>query len=72
MEQVCKNAIKKSGGPTVLAQRLAEAGVRISPQAISQWKAIPSGRAVLIEQISGISRHELRPDIFGPAPETAA
>lgn len=25
-------------------------------------------RAVEIERVTGISRHELRPDIFGPAP----
>lgn len=41
----------------------------ISRQAIGQWKAVPAERVLALESISGISRYELRPDLYGPAPE---
>lgn len=40
----------------------------ITPQAISQWKKVPADRVLDVERVTGISRHELRPDIFGPPP----
>lgn len=42
----------------------------ITPGALSQWSQVPPDRAIDVERITGISRHELRPDIFGPAPTT--
>ena len=30
---------------------------------------IPANRAIAVETITGISRYELRPDVFGPAPD---
>jgi len=44
----------------------------ISRAAISQWQEVPIGRVLGVEEITGISRHELRPDIYGPKPEKAA
>jgi DNA-binding transcriptional regulator YdaS (Cro superfamily) len=36
-------------------------------------RQVPADRAVAFEKITGISRHVLRPDVFGPPPwETAA
>ena len=29
---------------------------------------IPAERVTAVEKVTGISRHELRPDVFGPAP----
>jgi DNA-binding transcriptional regulator YdaS (Cro superfamily) len=56
-------AIEKLGGPAVLAEIL-----NITPQAVGQWKGKPPAKRVLkIEEASGVSRHLLRPDIFGPA-----
>jgi len=40
---------------------------RITPQAISQWKQVPADRARDVETVTGISRHDLRPDVFGEA-----
>jgi DNA-binding transcriptional regulator YdaS (Cro superfamily) len=40
----------------------------ISPSAISQWQRVPVERVIEIERLTGISRHELRPDIY-PASE---
>lgn len=49
--------------PSVLAARLG-----LTPQAISLWKRVPAERVLDVEQATGISRHVLRPDVFGPAP----
>lgn len=42
----------------------------VDKSTILRWERgqIPPERAVEVERITGISRHELRPDIFGPAP----
>jgi DNA-binding transcriptional regulator YdaS (Cro superfamily) len=67
MDEICKQAIEVAGGPAKLAKVLGG----ITSQAISQWKKIPPHRVIAIEAASGISRHRLRPDIYGPAPEAA-
>jgi DNA-binding transcriptional regulator YdaS (Cro superfamily) len=72
MEEICTKAVEGCGGPAKLAAALTERGIKITPQAISQWKRVPADRAILVEVITGISRHELRPDVFGGHPETAA
>ncbi|WP_425087795.1 transcriptional regulator [Stappia sp.] len=72
MEEICNRAIGGAGGPAKLAAALSERGVKITPQAISQWNRVPSGRVIVVEEITGISRHELRPDIFGAVPERVA
>lgn len=56
-----KNAV---GGSTELARAIGG----LTPQAISQWEVVPANRVLKVEEVTGISRHELRPDIFGPAP----
>lgn len=61
MEQALKIAIDRAGGAT----RLAKAIGGITPQAISQWKVCPVNRVVQVEVATGVSRNELRPDIFG-------
>lgn len=50
------------------AQELAM-GLGISPSAISQWDRIPAERALDVERLTGIPRHDLRPDLY-PASET--
>lgn len=39
----------------------------------SRWengrRPIPPGRVLTLERVTGISRHTLRPDVFGPAPD---
>lgn len=41
----------------------------VSPQAVSQWvkgqRPVPPRLALQIEQLTGVSRHCLRPDVFG-------
>lgn len=54
---------------TVGVAKLARALGNITPQAISQWKRVPPERVIEVERATGISRHVLRPDIFGPEPK---
>lgn len=72
MEEICNRAIGRAGGPAKLAAAITCRSVKITPQAISQWKRVPPDRVIVVEEITGISRHELRPDIFGPAIEREA
>ncbi len=66
--QVALNrAIEKAGNAVILARYLG-----ITKGAISQWKVCPPGRVMQIEELTGISRYELRPDIFGETPPSAA
>lgn len=39
----------------------------------TRWaqRRVPAERVVEVEAITGISRHALRPDIYGPAPQPA-
>lgn len=36
----------------------------ITAQAISQWTRVPVERVLDVERITGVPRHELRPDIY--------
>lgn len=61
-----ENAKEKLGGNVGISRALDGA---ITPQAVSQWDKIPVKRAIELEAKTGIPRHELRPDIFGPVPQ---
>lgn len=39
----------------------------VTPGAISQWREVPADRVLDVERLTGISRHVLRPDVFGVA-----
>ena len=49
-------------------KRLADAA-GVTPQSVTKWKrtGVPPRRVLELERLSGISRHELRPDVFGKA-----
>lgn len=59
-EAVTRRAIKKAGGPTALGRALG-----LSRQAVEQWVVIPPERCLQVELITGVSRYELRPDVYG-------
>jgi DNA-binding transcriptional regulator YdaS (Cro superfamily) len=45
--------------------------IGVTPQAISQWKRVPSSRVIAVERATGVCRHDLRPDLYPrdePAP----
>ena len=64
MDAILKKAIEKAGGATALAKSL-----NITTQAISQWKKVPASRVLQVEAatLGAVTRHELRPDVFGAA-----
>ncbi len=68
MEASLESAKKSAGGSVGLAKALGD----ITPQAISQWTKVPAERVLDVERITGVSRYELRPDIFGPHPVAPA
>ncbi len=61
---------KRLNGERGLKVRMAHE-LGITHGAISQWDRVPAERVLDVERITGISRYELRPDIYGPAPELA-
>lgn len=52
-------------GPGELAIKL---GGVVGRQAITMWTVVPPEHVLAVEAVTNISRHELRPDIFGPVP----
>lgn len=59
-------AIEKLGtGQAGIARLLG-----VSPQAVNQWvsssRPVPPRHVLAIEAATGVSRHLLRPDVFGP------
>lgn len=52
-------------GPGELAAKI---GRGIGRQAITMWTVVPPEHVLAVEAATNISRHELRPDIFGPLP----
>jgi DNA-binding transcriptional regulator YdaS (Cro superfamily) len=44
----------------------------VTPAMWSRWETgarlVPANRVLEIERLTGVSRHELRPDVFGSAP----
>lgn len=44
----------------------------IGPNALSQWKDVPPEHVLTIERETGVSRHDLRPDVFGPVEQQAS
>lgn len=57
-----------SGGQAALARALG-----ISDAAVSQWKRCPASRVLAVEAATDakVSRHDLRPDVFGAQEEAA-
>lgn len=55
-------------------KRLA-AALGVTPPAICQWHQVPAERVLHVERVTGVSRHDLRPDIYpreAPAADAAA
>ena len=61
-----KRARAEAGGASAIARALG-----LTPQAVLQWEVVPAERVLDVERVSGVSRYELRPDVFGVAPEAA-
>lgn len=69
MNAPLKKAIILAGGPANIARKL-----KITSQAISQWEVAPANRCIDLENMTNgkVTRHQLRPDIFGSKRTEAA
>lgn len=60
-------AIEKLGAGQAGIARL----LGVTPQAVNQWvsgtRPVPPRHVLVVEAATGVSRHLLRPDVFGPA-----
>lgn len=63
MSSMTKIAIKRAGGAPLVARELG-----LTRQAITKWEEVPAKHVLAIERLSGVTRYELRPDIYGPHP----
>jgi DNA-binding transcriptional regulator YdaS (Cro superfamily) len=77
METEIEKACRLADGQSKLAERLAAAGKKVSPQAVHKWiKAgrVPPDKAVLIEQLLGgrVRAEQLCPDFDWPPRGVAA
>ena len=63
-------AVQAAGGKQSDLARI----LGVTPQAVNQWvqgtRPVPAQHCLAIEQATAgsVSRHDLRPDVFGPAP----
>lgn len=69
MNDTVNEIIKRGGGCSALGRSMG-----ITHAAIRRWKLlgrVPAERVLEVERLTGISRHELRPDIY-PTEDRAA
>ncbi|PPU41854.1 YdaS family helix-turn-helix protein [Xanthomonas arboricola] len=71
-----ERAVEAAGGQSALA-RLLSTDLRAVKQGhvwawINRGHAVPAEFVMKIEAATGVSRHDLRPDVFGPHPANPA
>jgi DNA-binding transcriptional regulator YdaS (Cro superfamily) len=57
--EALERAVANVGGQAKFARLIG-----VTAQAISQWDEVPPLRVLVVERVSGVSRHELRPDLY--------
>jgi hypothetical protein len=66
VRHVLEKAVQKLGSRTDVAKAIG-----VKRQAFDQWEKdgqVPAKRVLAMERISGVSRYDMRPDIYGAAP----
>ena len=58
MIKIVEEAAEKVGGLMALAAALG-----IKHQALYSWKRVPAERVIAMERITGVPRHQIRPDL---------
>lgn len=61
MQRAVDEAVRRKGSRTAVAAALG-----ITRQAMDDWDQVPVKRAAALEHLSGVSRCEMRPDIWRP------
>jgi len=62
MKQALKQAVNVSGSSKLLGQAIG-----VTPERVRMWlhrDNLPAEYVIAIERATGVSRHELRPDIY--------
>lgn len=62
-----KEIIRKAGGPLRVSQVIQR-----HHSTVCGWEKIPPCHARVISELSGVSVHVIRPDVFGPEPGISA
>ena len=65
-----EQAITIAGNQVILAEKIG-----VTPQAVQQWKKnnkVPAERVISVERLTGVSRHDIRPDIYPRESSSAA
>jgi DNA-binding transcriptional regulator YdaS (Cro superfamily) len=57
--QALERAVANVGGQAKFARLIG-----VTAQAVSQWDEVPPLRVLAVESVSGVSRNELRPDLY--------
>jgi len=68
MDAIPLTPVKRAAAAVGGVPRLAEL-LNCTRQAIYQWDRVPADRVLEIERLAGVSRHDLRPDLY---PEEAS
>lgn len=63
MTVTIRELAERAGGIKSFARQLG-----VKHQSLYSWHKVPAERVLEIERITGVSRHVLRPDIYGPPP----
>lgn len=74
--EALQKAVSAAGGQTALARKISEKlGVNVKQGHVWHWlnksHKAPPDKVIVIEGITGIPRHELRPDVYPPPMEAA-
>ena len=71
-----EQAVINAGGQSALARILSTETRALKQGHVWAWvnrgNPVPAEFVLAIETATGVSRHDLRPDVFGPAPEGEA
>jgi DNA-binding transcriptional regulator YdaS (Cro superfamily) len=67
LKAAVREAQRAAGNGSILADRLG-----LTRQAVYQWDKVPANHVLRVEEVTGIPRHKLRPDLYPEARELAA